>query len=93
MPIGTWLSRIWPRCRAPIVSVPTFGFWNTEGKWDVEGYGVAPDYELENAPHKMAAGNDPQLEKAIEVILDLLEKQPPPKLPKPVYPDRSDKIK
>jgi len=74
------------------VSVPTFGFWNTEGKWDVEGYGVAPDYELENAPHKMAAGNDPQLEKAIEVILDLLEKQPPPKLPKPVYPDRSDKV-
>ncbi|MBN2138908.1 MAG: PD40 domain-containing protein [Sedimentisphaerales bacterium] len=75
------------------VSVPTFGFWNTEGRWDVEGYGVDPDYPLENEPHKMAQGRDPQLEKAIEVILDLLEKQPPPKLPKPAYPDRSGREK
>ncbi|MBL7152275.1 MAG: PD40 domain-containing protein [Phycisphaerae bacterium] len=74
------------------VSVPTFGFWNTEGEWAVEGYGVDPDYPLENEPHKMAAGQDPQLEKAIEVILELLEKQPPPKLQKPIYPDRSDKV-
>jgi len=74
------------------VTVPTFGFWNTEGKWDVEGYGVEPDYPLENEPHKMAAGRDPQLEKAIEVALDLLEKNPPPKLQKPIYPDRSDKV-
>jgi len=74
------------------VSVPTFGFWNTEGEWDVEGYGVDPDYPLENEPHKMAAGQDPQLEKAIDVILDLLEKKPPPKLQKPLYPDRSDRL-
>jgi len=26
------------------------------------------------------------------VILELLEKNPPPKLQKPVYPDRSDKV-
>lgn len=74
------------------VTVPTFGFWNTEGEWDVEGYGVDPDYPLENEPHKMAAGHDPQLEKAIEVALELLEKNPPPKLQKPIYPDRSDKV-
>jgi len=74
------------------VSVPTFGFWNTQGDWDVEGYGVDPDYEIENAPHEMAAGRDPQLEKAIEVILDLLEKAPPARLQKPTYPDRSDTI-
>jgi len=74
------------------VSVPTFGFWNTEGDWDVEGYGVDPDYELENAPHEMGAGRDPQLEKAVEVILELLEKEPPVKPQKPVYPDRSDRI-
>jgi len=74
------------------VSAPSFGFWNTQGQWDVEGYGVDPDYALENEPHKMAAGQDPQLEKAIEVILDLLAKQPPPQLQKPIYPDRSDKV-
>jgi len=74
------------------VSAPTFGFWNTQGDWDVEGYGVDPDYEIENAPHEMAAGRDPQIEKAIEVILELLEKEPPAKPRKPVYPDRSDRI-
>ena len=74
------------------VTAPTFGFWNTEGNWDVEGYGVDPDYNLENAPHEMAAGRDPQLEKAIEIILQLLDKQPPKKPRKPSYPDRSDRV-
>ena len=73
------------------VSAPTFGFWNTKGDWDVEGYGVDPDYEIENAPHETAAGRDPQLEKAIEVILEELEKEPPRTPSKPVYPDRSDR--
>jgi tricorn protease len=75
------------------VTAPTFGFWNTEGNWDVEGYGVDPDYKIENAPHEMVAGRDPQLEKAIEVILNTLEKQPPRKPRKPPYPDRSDSVK
>jgi len=74
------------------VSAPTFGFWNTEGNWEVEGYGVDPDYEIENAPHEMVAGRDPQLEKAIEVILEMLEKRPPPRPKKPAYPDRSVRI-
>lgn len=75
------------------VSAPTFGFWNTEGDWEVEGYGIGPDYEIENAPHEMVAGRDPQLEIAIEVILGMLERQPPKKPKKPAYPDRSDRIK
>lgn len=52
-----------------------------------------PDYEVENAPHEMVSGQDSQLEKAIEVILDMLEKEPPPKPQKPAYPDRSDRIR
>ena len=75
------------------VSAPTFGFWNTEGNWEVEGYGVDPDYEIENAPHEMVAGRDPQLEQAIEVILEMLEKEPSKRPKKPAYPDRSDRIK
>jgi len=74
------------------ISAPTFGFWNTAGDWEIEGYGVDPDYEIENAPHEMAAGRDPQLEKAIKVILDLLEKHPPRRPPKPRYPDKSDRV-
>lgn len=74
------------------VSAPTFGFWNTEGDWEVEAYGVDPDYEIENAPHQMAAGRDPQLEKAVDVVLKILKKQPTKKPEKPPYPDRSDRI-
>ncbi len=73
------------------VSAPTFGLWSTQGNWEVEGYGVQPDYEIENAPHEMVAGRDPQLEKAIEVITARLEKEPPQRPQKPAYPDRSDR--
>jgi len=70
------------------VTAPTFGLWNVEGNWDVEGYGVDPDYEVENKPHEMVAGRDPQLEKAIEIILKELEIHPPKKPHKPKYPNR-----
>jgi tricorn protease len=72
------------------VSAPTFGFFNTEGKWEVEGHGVEPDYDVENMPHNLATGGDPQLEKAIEVVMEMLKTNPPQRLQKPAYPDRSD---
>ncbi len=75
------------------ISAPAFSFWNTEGDWEVEGWGVDPDYEIENAPDEMVAGRDPQLEKAIEVILEMLEEEPPKRPKRPAYPDRSDRIK
>ena len=71
------------------VTVPTFGIYDTDGQWNIEGYGVDPDYEVENVPDAMAAGGDPQLETAIAVALQLLEKQPPRRPQKPAYPDRS----
>jgi len=70
------------------VSAPTFGMYVDNG-WAVEGYGVAPDYEVENAPHELVAGHDPQLEKGISVALKLLDKQPPKRPKKPAYPNRS----
>lgn len=73
------------------ISAPTFGFWNTDGQWEVEGYGVQPDYEIVNKPHELVSGQDPQLEKAIELVMEVLEKQPPKEIKKPPYPDRSDK--
>jgi tricorn protease len=50
---------------------------------------VDPDYDVENAPHELVAGRDPQLEKAVEVVMEELKKNPVPKLTKPEYPDRS----
>ena len=70
------------------VSAPTFGIYNNDG-WTVEGYGVDPDYEVENAPHELVAGHDPQLERGISVALKLLDKEPPKRPKKPAYPNRS----
>ena len=71
-----------------MVTAPTFGMYEDNG-WAVEGYGVAPDYEVENAPHELVAGRDPQLETAITVALKLLDKEPPKRPSKPAYPNRS----
>jgi len=74
-------------------SVPTFGFVNTQGEWDVEGVGVGPDIEVYDRPELIVKGKDPSLEKAVEILLEELEKNPPEKPEKPEGPDRSKWIK
>jgi tricorn protease len=56
----------------------------------VENAGVPPDIEIEQTPMLVIQGRDPQLEKAIEVVLEQLEastfelmRSPPP------YPERA----
>ena len=68
------------------VTAPRVAFWNPEGKWDVENIGVYPDIEVEMTPAEVIAGKDPQLEKAVEVVLEALKKQPFKKPPRPPYP-------
>jgi tricorn protease len=65
---------------------PQSGFWNPNGTWDVENFGVAPDVEVEMDPASVKAGRDPQLEKAVAVVLELLSGNPPPKHVRPPYP-------
>ncbi len=73
-----------------VVTQPTYAFWFEGGPgWTVENYGVDPDVEVAIAPHDWAAGRDPQLEKAIELVLAALEKHGP-KRP-PARDDRPDK--
>lgn len=74
------------------VTAPSYAFWNSDGKWEIEGLGVKPDYEVENSPQEVAAGNDRQLNKAIEVVLDLLEKNHVHTPKRPTYPDRSGMV-
>ena len=69
------------------VTAPRVGFWNPNGKWDVENHGVAPDIEVELDPKALRQGHDPQLEKAVEVVMEELEKNPAPQLKRPAYPN------
>jgi tricorn protease len=69
-----------------MVTAPHFAFYTPEGKWDVENHGVAPDVEVDFDPEAVRAGHDPQLEKAVELVMKQLEENPPPKHKKPAYP-------
>lgn len=57
------------------MTAPRGGFFNTDGEWDVENKGIAPDYKVEEHPKLVRQGIDPQLQKAIEVALKLLEEE------------------
>jgi tricorn protease len=70
-------------------SVPTFGFVDSDGKWAVEGEGVYPDIEVIDRPELVAAGKDPCVEKAVEVLLEQLRQKPVKKPAMPAEPDRS----
>jgi len=69
------------------VTAPNLAFWNEDG-FGIENEGVAPDVEVEQTPKEVIAGRDPQLEKAIEVVLQALEKHPPMTPQRPPSPRR-----
>jgi tricorn protease len=74
------------------ISVPTFGFVDSDGKWAVEGEGISPDIEVIDRPELVAAGRDPSIEKAVEVLLEQLRQNPRRKVEMPAEPDRSQWI-
>jgi tricorn protease len=65
------------------ITVPRFAFWFDEYGWGVENYGVDPDVEVLNTPDDWAAGRDTQLETAVQLALETLDKQPPAAPPDP----------
>jgi tricorn protease len=68
------------------VTAPNLAIWTPEGGWVVENIGVPPDIEVEQTPAEVIAGRDPQLEKAIQVVMDELKKNPAPQPKRPPYP-------
>ncbi len=69
--VGTWDTP--PFIDGGRMVAPRGGFFNTDGEWDIEGKGISPDIEVMQNPALQAAGKDPQLLKAIEVALKLIE--------------------
>ena len=68
-----------------VVTAPNVAFYNENG-FRIENEGVAPDVDVEQLPEQVIKGHDPQLEKAIEIVLDELKKNPPKKMATPPYP-------
>jgi tricorn protease len=71
------------------VTAPNVAIWTKEG-FVVENVGIEPDIEVEQWPADIINGKDPQLEKAIQVALDELAKNPPEV---PVRPPYTEKMK
>jgi tricorn protease len=64
-----------------------FSLYGVNSQWVVENHGVEPDYVVEDTPDKLAAGHDPQLEKAVDMLMEEIKAHPkvlppvPPALP------------
>ena len=69
------------------VTAPNLALWTEDG-WLIENEGVPPDVEVEPTPADVLEGRDPQLDKAIDIVMAELRKQPPRALRRPAYPVR-----
>ncbi|MDL1894609.1 protease, partial [Sphingobacteriales bacterium CHB3] len=69
---------------------PEFSRYDVDGKeWVMEGTGVEPDIFVDNDPAREFSGIDDQLNKAIELIKEELQRKPVKLPPPPPYPDKS----
>ena len=97
----TWggVIGIWPRHKlvdGTETTQPEYSFWFRDVGWGVENYGTDPQIEVDNAPHDAQAARDRQLEKALEVTLQQVERTgsaqatfgPRPQLFKPPLPPK-----
>jgi len=73
------------------VTAPRVAIYGLHGSWEVENHGVAPDVEVENDPESVANGHDPQLERAVQLTLEALKKNPVVIPNHPAYPNYQKK--
>jgi tricorn protease len=73
------------------ITRPEFGLYGLDSKWLIENRGVQPDVVVENRPDQVVKGQDPQLQKAIDMVMQQIQANPktlparPPDLP--AYPE------
>ncbi len=72
-----------------MITEPEFTGWGLEGKYLIEGRGTEPDIVVPEDPAKILRGEDPQLDAAIEYLLNKMETEPKPLPEPPTPPDRS----
>jgi tricorn protease len=77
----TWGGVVGISSRGPLldggqVYVPLAGTNDENGNWIIEGYGVEPDIEVENDPKSVLDGLDPQLDRGVEEVMKMLDKEP-----------------
>jgi tricorn protease len=75
-----------------LVTAPGGAIWNTTTReFDIENIGMAPDIEVDFDPELVRKGQDPQLDKAVQVVLEELRLHPAPRPARPAYPNHHQK--
>ena len=77
----TWGGVVGIRGDKPFVDLgismqPEFAWWEPKRGWSLENNGVTPDIEVVIRPDDRVAGRDPQLAKAVDVLLEKLREDP-----------------
>ncbi|MFZ0430142.1 MAG: PDZ domain-containing protein [Acidobacteriota bacterium] len=72
------------------VTAPDAAIYGLDGHWEVENVGVPPDIEVEFDPAAWRQGRDPQLERAVQAVLEELDQNPPKHYERPAFPDYHD---
>jgi len=65
------------------ITRPEFSLYGLNSEWLIENHGVAPDIEVDNTPDLVMQGHDPQLEKAIELVMKEIREHPKKLPPRP----------
>ena len=75
------------------INKPEVSNFGADGKWVLEDVGMVPDLEVDNDPWQEYHGNDQQLNKAIEMVMEQLKTDKKPKLPKaPPIPNKKNEF-
>ncbi|MCL9998763.1 MAG: S41 family peptidase [Erythrobacter sp.] len=84
---GVWLSDRPVLADRGIARTAESAQYAIDGRWIVEGLGVAPDVEVENLPHAAFKGTDAQLAAAVGLLEETIARDPvPPLKPRPLGP-------
>ncbi len=84
--VGTWDT---PRfIDGGRMVAPRGGFFDVDGKWAVEGDGIAPDIEVIQEPKLVLEGRDPQLERGVQEAMRLLKTEEFQLKPEPLAPKK-----
>ncbi|RYZ20640.1 MAG: peptidase S41, partial [Chitinophagaceae bacterium] len=75
-----------------VVTAPNVAFFDEKG-FGIENVGTPPDIEVEQLPADVIRGRDPQLEKAIQIVMDELKAKPAQKMPQPKFPVKAREMK
>ncbi len=65
------------------ITRPEFSLYGLNSQWLIENHGVAPDIEVDNTPDLVMQGRDPQLEKAIGLVMEEIQEHPKKLPPRP----------